>query len=432
MRTIFRQLKNEWRSNFMLGIELLVVFVILWYIVDWCCVTARVYFSPMGFDTDHCYCLMLNRLTPNSTLYDAERTSENDIDDLLEIAERLRHRPGVEEVAISQNSIPYGDGSNGMTVCVDTVEINAMRRWAQPDFIRLFRIKGVVIQDMNGKTVYTNSSDSLASVLNPNTIILSRNVTKAYEELKLPDATPLLGDQLPLWVPDNEFRMRVAGIAEPLRWSHFETSDQWGGPFIATDFPRNVMIEFGNPAYLQLSIRVKPEADHNFVETLMDDADRLYRIGNVYILNVLPFSELRTIEEIEDVNEVKSQLCILGFLMLNIFLGVTGTFWFRTQHRRKEVALRMAMGSTRKGVFIRLISEGLLLFTIAMIPAALISLNIGFSELVEVKQLPFDTIRFLQAWAFTVLLMALMIVMGIWYPARRAMKIQPAEALHDE
>ena len=44
MRTIFRQLKNEWRSNFMLGIELLVVFVILWYIVDWCCVTARVYF----------------------------------------------------------------------------------------------------------------------------------------------------------------------------------------------------------------------------------------------------------------------------------------------------------------------------------------------------------------------------------------------------
>ena len=30
------------------------------------------------------------------------------------------------------------------------------------------------------------------------------------------------------------------------------------------------------------------------------------------------------------------------------------------------------------------------------------------------------------------LLMALMIVLGIWYPARRAMQVQPAEALHDE
>ena len=29
-------------------------------------------------------------------------------------------------------------------------------------------------------------------------------------------------------------------------------------------------------------------------------------------------------------------------------------------------------------------------------------------------------------------LTGLMIVIGIWYPARRAMRVQPAEALHDE
>ena len=432
MRTIFRQLRNEWRSNFFLALELLVVFVVLWYIVDWCCVTARVYFAPMGFDTNHCYCLMLNRLTPNSALYEAGRTPENDMDDMLEIAERLRHRPGVEAVAISQNSIPYGDGSNGLTVCVDTVPVHAMHRWVQPDFMRLFRIHGVAVQGADGQTVYTTSPDSLASVLNSGTLILSRNVAADYEELHLPDATPLLGRQLPLGEPDNDFRRRVAGIAEPMRWSHFQTSDQWGGPFIATDLSREVMIEFENPAYLQLSVRVKPEADHDFVEGLMNDADRLYRIGNVYILSVLPFHQLRTIEELEDVNEVKTQLCILGFLLLNIFLGVVGTFWFRTQHRRQEVALRMALGSTRQGVFIRLIAEGLLLFVVAMIPASLIALNIGIADLVDVSCLPFDTLRFCIALSVTAVLMALMIVLGIWYPARRAMKVQPAEALHDE
>ncbi|WP_288324337.1 hypothetical protein [uncultured Phocaeicola sp.] len=36
------------------------------------------------------------------------------------------------------------------------------------------------------------------------------------------------------------------------------------------------------------------------------------------------------------------------------------------------------------------------------------------------------------AISVTWLLMALMIVFGIWMPATQAMKIQPAEALHEE
>ena len=164
----------------------------------------------------------------------------------------------------------------------------------------------------------------------------------------------------------------------------------------------------------------------------MADADRLYRVGNTYLLDIQPFSQLRYVNELENVNEVKTQLCILGFLLLNIFLGVIGTFWFRTQHRRKEVALRMAMGSTRRGIFVRLIAEGLLLLTLAAVPAAIIALNIGVAELVDVTQLPFDASRFFLALVLSWLLMAVMIVVGVWYPARRAMKIQPAEALHDE
>lgn len=431
-KKIFTQIRNEWRSNFFLALELLVVFVVLWYIVDWCCTTARVYFAPMGFDTEHCYNLTVNRLTPNSALYDPNLTIEDDMDALLEIAERLRHRPGVEAVAISQNCIPYGDGSNGIEVFVDTVSVHIMRRLAQSDYLRLFRIQGVAVQDADGRTVHTTSSDSLAAVLKPGTMILSRNAVAKYESLGMPDATALLGRQLPLWNPDSDNRLRVTGIAEPTRWNHFETADQWGGPFIATDFPREVMMEFENTAYLQLSLRVSPDADHGFMDALMADADRLYRVGNTYLLDIQPFSQLRYVNELENVNEVKAQLCILGFLLLNIFLGVIGTFWFRTQHRRKEVALRMAMGSTRRGIFLRLIAEGLLLLTLAAVPAAIIAMNIGVAELVDVTQLPFDASRFFFALVLSWLLMAVMIVVGVWYPARRAMKIQPAEALHDE
>ena len=168
------------------------------------------------------------------------------------------------------------------------------------------------------------------------------------------------------------------------------------------------------------------------MEKLMDDADRLYQIGNLYLLDVTSFKDLREICEREDMNEAKSQLCVLGFLLMNIFLGVIGTFWFRTQQRRREVALRMAMGSSRQKVFSRLMSEGILLLTLAAVPAVIIAFNVGIAELVDVEKLPFGGGRFLAAVAVTWLLMAVMIVAGIWYPARGAMKVQPAEALHDE
>lgn len=109
MKNLLTQIKNEWRSNLFLLVELLLVFAVLWYIVDWVTVTARVYRAPMGFDTEHCYNLSFSTLTSKSALYNPELTVEDNIDALLEITERLRHRPGVEAVSISQNCYPYNE-----------------------------------------------------------------------------------------------------------------------------------------------------------------------------------------------------------------------------------------------------------------------------------------------------------------------------------
>ena len=155
------------------------------------------------------------------------------------------------------------------------------------------------------------------------------------------------------------------------------------------------------------------------MDELMADADRLYTLGNVFLLDVQPFSSLQETMEMDDVNEARTQLCVIGFLLLNIFLGVIGTFWFRTQHRRSEIALRMSFGSTRRGVFRRLIAEGLLLLTLAAVPAVFIAFNVGMAELVDVERMSFGGGRFAMTVLVSWLLMALMIVLGIWYPARR-------------
>ena len=54
---LLKQIWNERRSNGWLWSELLIVFVVLWYVVDWTYVTARTYYEPVGFDIKDTYYL---------------------------------------------------------------------------------------------------------------------------------------------------------------------------------------------------------------------------------------------------------------------------------------------------------------------------------------------------------------------------------------
>ncbi|MDO4165692.1 MAG: ABC transporter permease [Bacteroides sp.] len=419
---LLKQIRNEWRSNLFIFLELLLVFTVLWYIVDWVVVDGRVYREPMGFDTEHCYNISLAKLTEKSAGYIPDRTLEEETDDLMELIDRLKHRPGVEAVGLSQNCYPYNEGSNGFSFVVDSVTVQVRAVYADVGFFRVFRYGATTEEE------FARIERALAA----GELVGSSNLLASHPELGLNTAASLQG--LEVGSPRREdIHFRIGAVTAPIRWNHFSTTSQWGGAYMAINLTREFFMQnFGDARYVDISLRLTPEADHDFTEKLMQDADRLYQVGNLFLLDVTSLDEYRRSSELEDMNEMKTQMCVLGFLLMNIFLGVVGTFWFRTQHRRKEVALRMAMGSSRRTVFARLITEGLLLLAFASIPAIVIAFNIGWAELVDVEKLPFTAGRFLVGIVLTWLLMAVMIVVGIWYPARKAMKVQPAEALHDE
>ena len=131
-------------------------------------------------------------------------------------------------------------------------------------------------------------------------------------------------------------------------------------------------------------------------------------------------------------SKFRPRLLILFFLLVNIFLGISGVFWHRTQHRREELGIRMAFGANRNNLHILLIGEGVLLLTIITIPATIICFNICLAELIDTYWMDFTAIRFLTSIFVTYLLMAIMIVSGIWYPAHLAMRLKLVEALSYE
>ena len=90
-------------------------------------------------------------------------------------------------------------------------------------------------------------------------------------------------------------------------------------------------------------------------------------------------------------------------------------------------------GTTDSAIFSRLLSEGLLLLAVVTPIALVIDWNLAHMELNSWRNnttLEWD--RLLLCAAISFVLIALMIAIGIGIPARKAMKVQPAEALHDD
>lgn len=162
-------------------------------------------------------------------------------------------------------------------------------------------------------------------------------------------------------------------------------------------------------------------------------ADKEFSIGPYFVSDVKSFSTIAADTMRSKKLEIRNYLVVLGFLLVNIFMGLLGTFWFRTQQRTKDIAMRKVTGATGGDVLRLLLAEGLVLLSIVTPVAVAIDANLAHLELNTVlDDKYFDWGRILLNAGVSYALMALMICLGIIIPARRAMRIAPAEALRDE
>ena len=414
-KKLFAQIKNEWRTNLGLAIELLLVSVVMWLITDSLYCTASIYFEPRGFDTEHCYLIEMGKLTDKSPDY-TEQTNDQQNEDIHELANRLRQRPEIEAVSLSYNSYPY-NGSNStinMRLADDTLKANnwVIRRAVSPDFVKVFRYEGA-----KGET-----SEQLAEILERDEILVSDNLFTSTYERPMP-MTDYIGRRVYLY-NDTTHSYPLGASVKVVRYGDFQSGRNARSLMFMHDF-------WDTDA--ELCVRVHANQDVNFIERLKADSEKQLRVGNIYISNIRSFKDLRRDFQQGHYNKVRDSITIMAFLLVNIFLGLLGTFWFRTQQRKSEIALHKAHGATNQMVFTRLLSEGWLLLLIVTPIALLIDFNFAHAELNSWRNgttLEWDRLLFCGGISFA--LIALMIAIGIGIPARKAMKIDPAEALHNE
>ena len=192
--------------------------------------------------------------------------------------------------------------------------------------------------------------------------------------------------------------------------------------------------------------RTKPGvAETRFIEDFIPWMEEYLAEGRLFISKIEPFSKVREQSDLKEgaTSEIRIKYALCYFFLVNLFLGVSGTFWLSTRTRREEMGVRLSYGASPGHIRLLLLGEAGMLTTIAVLIGCLVYfqwvLKDGFYVLSGMT--PGDnmryitnhfTVHFLIVSLIVYLIMMIVTWIGVWIPAYNISKISPVEALKDE
>lgn len=413
-KSALKQIWKNKKSNTWIFIELFVVFILLWYCFDFLYVVVRKNIEPMGINTEHVYRLKLGAyLTQPFDRNNPDSVEAMWINPFLQIVKVVNSYPGVEATTYYYGSEPYDE--NVMMQGYTADEENAYGaniRYISENYDKVFQVKmdkgGFSewgIQNMpQGAVISTELADSLFQSQSA--------IGKTFHDYYEPT-----------------LKFRVTGICKSMKY------DKYGRyqPFIYTPF-NSSRFSYSVPV---IGVRIKPEADsHDFAQRFMEDMKSKLNIGPFYLFSFMSYDFKSEVWNTKTgINKyISSIIGLMAFFIFIVFLGILGTFWVQMESRRSEIGLRMALGATRKKMLGYTISESMLIFLIAFIPALIICTILSHLDIIYTfnDAMDYTKNRFGITIVFTTIAMIGVIILGVLLPAYRASKVHPVEALRDE
>ena len=133
------------------------------------------------------------------------------------------------------------------------------------------------------------------------------------------------------------------------------------------------------------------------------------------------------------------------FFLINLCLGVIGTFWMQTKRRTEESGIMRAFGATKRRIMSMFLAEGWVLATVSMFIACVLYLNyvkMGFGELCISTHQPGTQpdptwvadkpLHFLIVSAIVYLIILCTVLIGTAIPAVKIIGAKITNALRDE
>jgi hypothetical protein len=334
--------------------------------------------------------------------------------------DNIRIHPAVENVCVAYYATPYSSGTfwlNVIPVNGDTSKLHEQSfqiLHVSPEFFDIFRVK-----DVNGNAITPLLADKQTPIV----------ISVDMESLFFPGLQGV-GRQVK-FEENAEELFTVSAVSTPIRGNDYSRSE----PCIYKCLTGSLLNDFVNKygaEDAQLCVRMKKQMSASDMNSLLEEMHERLTVNNLYVYGVHAISEDRNDQLKGFTDFARKQLSLMAFLLINVFFGIIGTFWLRTQHRRGETGIRMALGANRFTLKMYQYGEGLCILILTVPFILLFIANVYLADMLDTYRQTFTVLRFVITFGGACLLMGAMICLGIWFPVRKAIRLAPAEALHYE
>jgi predicted permease len=385
----------------LLGVQLGICFVVLV-----CCgllsrSALKIFHRDIGFDRTSTLTAIMD-LSRSGYSQDRARTFESSLLD------RLRNAPGVESATLTTH-LPMGDWGSGNTrdfsipgyVPAKGEDMEVVTDFDGPDFFHAMRIPMQQGRDFT-------RDDTSAS---PNVAVINEPMARRYWPK---------GNALGSSIVVDKLQRTIVGIVG--NYAYHSPDDTDPSPVVYLPLMQG---KSGN-GYALVAVRSRTTAGAVAAQL---------RLAVASLDSSVPLELVRSLEEVTDEQYQGSRvpaelLGVYGLCsVLVAMMGLYAVLAYSVVERHREFALRMALGSTRVGIFRLVLSSSVSI-------AALGLLTGGLGSIAAVRLLramlfgvaPFDPLSYCIAAA----LMLFTVFAAGLAPARRAASIQPMQALRSE
>lgn len=408
-------------------VEIAIVTIIGWILIEPVAVDTTTALTPAGYDYDRLVMLEIGYLAPESDEYEMPEETvevENPFDKLLLM---IRARDGVEKATYTYNLSFEMNGRSTTKIVADSTlqdklikdlyfSLTGINFMPNTDFFSTFGIK-----DANGNNFQESEIDGKC-------FIISNSVAKSL----FPDSSAI-GKNL---FPTSEWNPKSTIVGVTADVSYKKGDGRIGTCYNPVDINRHP-----HAITMRLGENVNPRA---FIEKLTAELSD-YRNGNYYLTHPVYMSDLRKDVFADKQRALTQKWVIVTFFLINVLLGVAGTFYVQCKTRIPDAGVMRAFGATKAKIIVGIVGEALFTAFVGWLIGSIIYLIYLSSQGFPMVSDASPVIQFMRpVWHDTkasrysiiggiILLMLLATAaLGAWLPARKVARVNPVDALRDE
>jgi putative ABC transport system permease protein len=389
LRHLFKLIWNKKKQNFLLITEMLVSFIVIFAVFTLLIYFYQNYKSPIGFNYENVWAVKFH--PPDNIQAKDSLTLFYDT-----IGSMLRSMPQIKQLSFTGGNYPFSTNTNNSLVVYNNR--NGMSNFfiAQDGYAGALNLKmkeGRWFNKADGADKYK------AVVINETLKEKLFNNENAVGKIlgKAPDGMEVIGVV-------NDFKDK----------GDFHSLEN--GLFIRMDTSQYWLVN-------TIIINVQPHADASFESKLFKSLSNA--IGSS--IEIVHLTNQRKIINNITLVPMIVLFIVAGFLIINVALGLFGVLWYNINKRRGEIGLRRAVGATGRSISAQLVSEAVILATFSLIIGLFFAIQF---PVMNVFNLPANI--YLEAIAFAIIFIYVLVVLCAIYPGKQAASIYPAVALHEE